>query len=348
MESEYVLGSKIDERIMNFSLIICTYNRRNAIETLIHSIVAQSVYPNQIIIVDGSLNQETKIYFETTNLKNLDYFFVDDSNRGLTKQRNYGISKVNTDSEIVCFLDDDTVLVGDYFSEIINTYKKFPEAFGVGGYIINESNWIFVGDTYKATLQEYCFDGWKTKEGSRLVLRKLLKLDSNEPPGYSSEFSHGRSVGFLPPSGKTYKVEQLMGGVSSFRKEVLDKHKFSTYFEGYGLYEDAEYTIRISKLGQLYLNTNAKLEHHHDASGRPNQYNYGKMVVRNGWYVWRTRNPNPKMIHRFKWNCITILLTFIRMANILTTKKNKEAFTESIGRSIGWFSIIFNKPKNIN
>jgi len=28
------------------------------------------------------------------------------------------------------------------------------------------------------------------------------------------EFSHGRSVGFLPPSEKIYYVEQLMGGVS--------------------------------------------------------------------------------------------------------------------------------------
>jgi hypothetical protein len=26
----------------------------------------------------------------------------------------------------------------------------------------------------------------------------------------------------------------------------------------------------------LYLNTTAKLNHHHDASGRPNQYQYGK------------------------------------------------------------------------
>lgn len=330
---------------MNFTLIICTYNRRKAIESLMGSIITQSIYPNQIIIVDGSLNTDTKIYFETNAFKNLDYFLIDDSIRGLTKQRNFGISKVNSTSEIVCFLDDDTILDENYFFEIINSYKEFPDAFGVGGYIVNESNWSFVGNNYKVELKEFYFDGWKTEDGTRFVLRKILKLDSNEPPGYSSDYSHGRSVGFLPPSGKTYKVEQLMGGVSSFRKEVLDTHKFSTYFEGYGLYEDAEFTIRISKLGQLYLNTNAKLEHHHDASGRPNQYNYGKMVVRNGWYVWRTKNPNPKMIHRFKWNSITILLILIRFSNTFTTSKSKEAFTETLGRLIGWFSLFFKKPR---
>lgn len=333
---------------MNFSLIICTYNRRKAIEILMNSIVNQSLYPNQIIIVDGSLNEETKTYFENTEFKNLDYFLIDASVRGLTKQRNFGISKVNATSEVVCFLDDDTILDSNYFEELIKTYTKYPNAFGVGGYITNEVKWDINSESYIKNSRFFTFDGFHRIEDKRFIFRKMLGLDSNVLPGYLPMFSHGRSISYLPPSGKIYEVEQLMGGVSSFKKEVLDIHKFSTYFDGYGLYEDAEFTIRISKQGQLYVNTNATLEHHHDASGRPNQYCYGRMVVINGWYVWRTKNPNPKFIHSFKWHAITILLTFIRMVNILTTKKRKEAFTESLGRTVGWFSIIFNKPKIIN
>ncbi|WP_371127828.1 glycosyltransferase family 2 protein [Flavobacterium psychrophilum] len=176
-------------------------------------------------------------------------------------------------------------------------------------------------------------------------MRKLLKLDSDQPPGYSSNYSHGRSVGFLPPSGKIYPVEQLMGGVSSFRKIVFETLQFSTYFEGYGLYEDADFTIRVSKTGPLYLNTAAKLNHYHNEAGRPNKYTYGKMVVRNGWYVWRVKNPNPTFIHQWKWNCITIVLTLIRFSNTFTTAKHKEAFTEALGRTVGWFSLFFNKPR---
>lgn len=220
-----------------------------------------------------------------------------------------------------------------------------PKHLGVGGYIVNESKFTFVGQNYTPNLKEFYYDGWKIKDGTRFILRKLLKLDSDQPPGYSSNYSHGRSVGFLPPSGKIYPVEQLMGGVSSFKKKVFEKLQFSTYFEGYGLYEDADFTIRVSKTGPLYLNTAAKLNHYHDQAGRPNKYSYGKMVVRNGWYVWRVKNPNPTFIHQWKWNCITIVLTLIRFSNTFTTAKHKEAFTEALGRTVGWFSLFFNKPR---
>ncbi|KAF2510820.1 glycosyltransferase family 2 protein [Flavobacterium zhairuonense] len=331
---------------MKFSLIICTYMRPEPLLKLLQSIQNQIFYPDEILIVDGSLNDETKTILEKNQFKGLKYFLVDDVNRGLTKQRNFGIKNVNQSSEIVCFLDDDTVLEIDYFEKIIETYKIFPDALGVGGYICNEVKWEKTSEHYIPKINEFYYDGWKRKDGSRFVLRKKLNLDSNCPPGFLPNFSHGRSVGFLPPSNKIYKVEQLMGGVSSFKKSVFEKLSFSIYFDGYGLYEDSDFTIRVSKIGDLYLNTAAKLDHFHAPSGRPNQYKYGKMVVRNGWYVWKVKNPNPSFGDRFKWNAITILLTIIRFSNACKGSKKIEAFTEAIGRTIGWWSLLFNKPKN--
>jgi GT2 family glycosyltransferase len=333
---------------MKFSLIICTYMRPQASLQLLQSVMEQTIYPYEILIIDGSTNKETELILVENQFKNLKYFLVDPEIRGLTKQRNYGIERVGDEMEIVCFLDDDTVLEKDYFEQLLKTYGIYPEALGVGGYITNESQCEFIGYDYQPKIQEFYFDGWKRKEGSRFILRKRLGLDSNCPPGYSSLYSHGRSVGFLPPTGKTYEVEMLMGGVSSFRKKVFNSLKFSTYFEGYGLYEDADFTLRVSKVGKLYLNTAAKLNHYHAISGRPNYYKYGKMVVRNGWYVWRIKNPKPKIKHQLKWHAITFLLTFIRFSNTLTTKKRKEAFTEAVGRTIGWWSLLCNKPKNRN
>ena len=330
---------------MKFSLIICTYMRPQPLLLLLQSVQEQTIYPNEILIIDGSTNQETEKILKESPFDNLNYFRVPTEHRGLTKQRNFGIERVGNEIEVVCFLDDDIVLENDYFEQLLKTYTIFPEALGVGGYIIDETKSEFVGDNYQPKIGEYFFDGWKRKDGSRFILRKKFGLDSDCPPGYSSLYSHGRSIGFLPPNGKIYPVEMLMGGVSSFRKEVFNTLKFSTYFEGYGLYEDADFTLRVAKIGKLYVNTSAKLNHYHAASGRPNQYQYGKMVVRNGWYVWRTKNPKPLFDAKLKWHSITILLTLIRFSNTFTTDNKKQAFTEAIGRTVGWWSLFINKPK---
>jgi GT2 family glycosyltransferase len=312
---------------------------------LLQSVRVQTLYPDEILIVDGSTNDETELILIENQFANLHYFLVPTSSRGLTRQRNYGIERVGNTMEVVCFLDDDTVLEKDYFEQLLKTYEIYPEALGVGGYIVNESECEFVGDDYQAKPEEYFFDGWKRKEGSRFIMRKKLGLDSDCPPGFSPAFSHSRSVGFLPPSNKIYAVEQFMGGVSSFRKEVFESMQFSTYFEGYGLYEDADFTLRVSKTGKLYVNTAAKLNHYHNSSGRPNQYKYGKMVVRNGWYIWRIKNPKPVLKDKLKWHSITILLTLIRFSNTFTTTKRMEALTEALGRATGWLSLWINKPK---
>lgn len=315
---------------------------------LLKSVKEQTLYPNEILIIDGSLDNQTEIALKTNDFEGLHYFYVPPESRGLTRQRNYGINRVGKDIEVVLFLDDDTILEADYFEQLMDTYRIYPEALGVGGYIINESDCEYVGDDYQPAINEYFYDGWKRKDGSRFIARKKLGLDSNCPPGFSPEFSHGRSVGFLPPSGKIYQVEQLMGGVSSFRKEVFETILFSTYFEGYGLYEDADFTLRVAKTGKLYINTAARLAHYHEESGRPSKYKYGKMVVRNGWYVWRIKKANPSFEARIKWNLITLLLLSVRFGNALSGENRKEAFTEAIGRTVGWFSLLFNKPKFTN
>ncbi|OYX79861.1 MAG: glycosyl transferase family 2, partial [Flavobacteriales bacterium 32-34-25] len=84
---------------MKFSLIICTYMRPEPLLQLLQSVQKQSLYPNEILIIDGSLNQETATLLNQNSFLNLKYFAVTAENRGLTKQRNFGIAKVDESSE---------------------------------------------------------------------------------------------------------------------------------------------------------------------------------------------------------------------------------------------------------
>jgi len=329
---------------MKFSVIVCTYMRPESLLKLLISIQDQVLYPNEILIIDGSVNYQTKSVIENNNFKNLKYFLASDENRGLTKQRNYGISEVDVQNEIVCFLDDDTILEPNYFYEIVKTFQIRLDIVGVGGVSVNENKWKLQKEGVLYNQKKYyLFEGYFYPEGMRNVVRNYLKLASNLGPGRMPTYSNGRTCGF-PLTGRTYEVDLLIGMSMSFRKEIFKDIKFSKYFEGYGLYEDADFSLRALQFGKNVINTNARLQHFHDPSGRPNQFNYGKMVVRNGWYVWRVKNPNPKLVERYKWNSITILLTLIRFTNAFKGNNKIASITETLGRIIGWWSLLFNRP----
>ena len=174
-------------------------------------------------------------------------------------------------------------------------------------------------------------------------MRNLVGLQSPFKPGIMPDFSHGRTYSF-PLTGKNYEVDLLVGMSFSFKRVVFENIRFSEFFEGYGLYEDADYSLRALKFGKNIISTKAKLNHYHNSAGRPNKYQYGKMVIRNGWYVWRVKYPNPNFKARFKWHATSFLLTVIRFTNTINTNKKQEAFTESLGRVVGWLSLFFNKP----
>lgn len=331
---------------MKFSLVVCTYMRPKPLSDLLASVKVQTLYPNEIIIVDGSTNEETKQILASSIFQNLKYFLVDTAHRGLTKQRNFGVSKVDQDSEIVCFLDDDTILEPNYFEEIVNAFKADSNVVGVGGIAINENLWNKKG--YEKTYNPkryYEFEGYVYPEGLRNIVRNYLGLQSNLTPGRMPEYSHGKTCSF-PITGKVYEVDLLIGMSFSFKKSVFQHIRFSTYFEGYGLYEDADFSIKAQNFGKNVISTKAQLSHFHNPSGRPNQYQYGKMVVRNGWYVWRLKYPKPSWVARFKWHAITLVLAIIRGVNAITTAQRKKALTEFLGRMMGWFSLFFNKPNN--
>ncbi|MGM0635489.1 MAG: glycosyltransferase family 2 protein [Bacteroidota bacterium] len=328
---------------MKLSLIICTYKRAEPLLRLLDSVKVQSYLPDEILIIDGSPDDDTKHALNKINLKELNYYKVKPEQRGLTKQRNIGIDLCRKDMDIVAFLDDDTVLKQNYFKNLIAIFKTNPNITGIGGIAVNENQWQ-KADKAKKDLNNLYVEGYKVKLSLRYRIRQTLGLMSKLAPGKMPKFSHGNTQSY-PLTGKFYDVDLIVGMSMSFRSNVVFSQKFSEYFEGYGLYEDADYSIRALKFGQNVIATSVQLEHHHHPSGRPNQFQYGQMVVKNGWYVWRLRWPNPGFKNVLKWHANVLLLTFLRFLNTFTTANKKQAFTESCGRFWAWLKLWFVKPK---
>ena len=117
---------------MNLSLIICTYKRAKPLCRLLETVKTQSRLPDEILIVDGSPDDETEIALRQVNLK-LKYHKVSPEQRGLTKQRNIGIGLCDKNTDIVAFLDDDILLGKKYFEKLIILIRFIQKAVGVGG-----------------------------------------------------------------------------------------------------------------------------------------------------------------------------------------------------------------------
>ena len=123
---------------MKFNLIICTFQRPEALMQLLRSVSDQYFKPDEVLVIDSSYDQRTEEVIKKKNYSFVKYYKVGDEERGLTRQRNFGISKTSKNIDVICFLDDDTVLETNYFQELMSTYEEFPDAIGVGGYIIEE------------------------------------------------------------------------------------------------------------------------------------------------------------------------------------------------------------------
>lgn len=327
------------------SLIVCTYRRPASVVRLLDAIAAQEQRPDEVLIIDGSPDDKTAkaVAALAADTPTPTYHAVGPNERGLTRQRNVGLSKAA--GELIAFLDDDTVPERAYFRHILACFAAHPQAIGVGGYPINEVAWQPVQRPHeRPPLGVFRQGGWERREDYRWRLRKLLGLASPAPPGWMPPSGHARPLGCLPPDGDSHRVEFLFGGASTWRREALAATRFSPYFAGYGLYEDLDFCLRIRDQGELYLCTAAHLHHLHDPAGRPASLRYGSMVVRNGWLVWRRRWPHPSHRDRLRWWAVTLLLTLCRLADALRGAGSRAALAEAMGRSWGIMTVLVHPP----
>ncbi|HVG35708.1 MAG TPA: glycosyltransferase [Pyrinomonadaceae bacterium] len=336
---------------VSLSLIVCTYRRAAEVEKLLQAIACQTRMPDETLVVDASPDDETKRVVETLinkgGLPNLTYTKAPPQHRGLTRQRNYGITQASGD--LIAFLDDDTIPEPEYFEETIACFERHAEIAGVGGFITNEVEW-WPSNRHEATEGGALFKwgAWERREAVRWRLRRRLGLASELPPGWIPPSGHGRPIGYLPPDGEDHEVEFLMGCAFTFRREVFEYERFSSYFEGYGLYEDMDFCLRAARRAPLYLCTRARLAHHHAPSGRPNQFRYGWMVVRNGWVVWRRRWPEPSLKNRMRWWATTMLLALCQCGDGLRGPERTASLTEACGRLCAMASLLWKKPLKVD
>ncbi len=227
-----------DSRRLTISAVIPTRNRPHDLLRAIVSVLAQQRLPDELLVIDQSTTDDSerlvREHYAASGATTRLVYVRDPAIRGLVpaKARAFRESR----SDVVSFLEDDVVLLPEYFLRLEQGFQECPAMWGCSG-VVTETptgspvyRWFF-----------------------RLFHRGIFSDPRIE--------LHGRCSG--PAPGRLVRSRYLSGGVSAYRREVLERVPFDTVNDFFML-EDIEYSTRAAKvLGEdhFYVNTGVCLEH---------------------------------------------------------------------------------------
>jgi GT2 family glycosyltransferase len=285
------------------SIIIPTYNRAEHLKKSLSNIAKLNSLPREILIIDQTIDDSTKKVFQFFNkkLKILKYFKSNKPSIAIAK--NIGVSKSSPKSSILLFLDDDALVGPKFINEILNGYKRHPNAAGIFG--ANPELSVNSGLKFKLT---------NLIKGIFLLgpIVSHCSLNMNSPYGNKG----------WKDNGKEYLTEWFPGTDPSYKKEVFKDLKFDENFFGWSLGEDIDISYRICKKhGPLYI-VPASIFHKHPPAEYTPQKEISKIYMNQINHFYLFYKDMPEMRIQFIWNLIGISL--FELFNLL--KINKAPF----------------------
>lgn len=254
---------------MSISVVICTRNRPREVLHCLGSLLTQTLPPHEVVVVDSSDTPELADALHTwSGAESVDVQYVH-SDPGLTHQRNVGVA--HSSGEIVFFLDDDILLEPEFIAEIMKVFEADVNGRvgGAMGAIIGIREHRLLEKRWDAILRTLFF---MQRYGDGSFLASGLPT-----------WPHGED--------RAHSVEFLSGGLTAYRRVVLDEFRFDENLPGYGLLEDAEFSYRVSrKYRNVYVPT-ARCAHLKTASERIEGEDFVRMYRQNHAYLFRKNMP---------------------------------------------------------
>lgn len=224
---------------LSVSTIIPTRDRPADLRRAVESILRQTRLPDELLIVDQSADDMSKQgvmdYFGRTG-STIKFVYIHDVRvRGLVEAKARGVQE--SSGAVISFLEDDIVLMPDYFLLMEQGFLEHLEMLGCSGVVTNVPD---CGPAYR----------WLFK----LFHRGIFSDPRIDLHGRCDRSARGRLV----------RSRYLSGGLSAYRREVLERVPFDTVNDFFML-EDIEYSTRAAKVfggEHFYVNTAVRLEHH--------------------------------------------------------------------------------------
>lgn len=260
------------------AIVICTRNRPGELRQTLTSIREHPPSGNAtLIVVDASdsdtLTENREAIDSVQTIPSVHWIYADSPS--LPRQRNYALDRLPSSVEIIHFIDDDVTVHEGYFDALTHTLHAHPDVGGVGGRIHQP----------------------KAPPPTTTCLQRLFLLSSARNgvvlPSGCAESAQLSDASAEVPSSSPIPTEWLSGCSCTYRRDVLQRHRFAASMDGYALLEDLELSYRVGQDTALLVVPEATLTHRVSAQNRHNlsKYVYTAMVHRY-WLVTTTLTPN--------------------------------------------------------
>lgn len=227
--------------LLPISALIPTRNRSVPLARMLNSLAQQSAQPIEMIVVDGSITEETQQLCQTSipdlATKILYYRAME---VGAATQRNQAMHYASQDT--IWLLDDDIIFEPDCLARLWTTLQSDPCLGGVNAMITN---------------QRYLPPG----RISRLLFRLLHDRAETNYAGKCIGPAFNLLPEDRPDLPEVVSVEWLNTTCTLYRQKALPQPLFPPIFTGYSLMEDVTLSLIVSKTWKLANARTARIFH---------------------------------------------------------------------------------------
>lgn len=260
------------------AFVIATYNRPDDLTRTVESLLAQTVLPTELCIVDSSPDAPARESIEKMcEEAGLPVDYHHPAPRGLTVQRNVGIDRTTGDP--VFFIDDDVWMAPDCHEEVLAEYGRWgPELGGVRATPVRPATPSLATRIYRRI---FGIGGWW--------------------PEASGKVRSGFYAEGVSDSAGVRKIEYFNGWFMSYKREVFEHERFDEALAGYGYKEDIDFSYRVSRRYVLLQTPKARCDHLKSPSARLNSHNLQRMNLANQFYLHRKLMPQDGLHRAALW-----------------------------------------------
>ena len=213
--------------------IVPTKDRPDDLRKLLVSLAAQTVMPEQIVIVDGG---DAPIGDLVAEFSALPLTYVREYPPSLARQRNAGVAALHPEITIAGYLDDDLELAPDATEQM--------QAFWAGsGPEVGGAAFTIVNQPMRGRLSGLLSDFFLLN--SRVQGKVLAS-------GFASS---------ILPRTETLATDWLYGGATLWRRAVFETYFYDEWYIGHGYLEDLDYSHRVAQEYTLYVLAEARCWH---------------------------------------------------------------------------------------